>query len=272
MNKLGIIAGEGKFPILIAKEAKTKGWEVFVICAKNNAKEEDFAPFVKKVITLKLGQLGKALTFFKENSVSKAVMAGRVEHFNIFNLIPDLRTAKVLASLRDMRAKSILEAAINEFKKEGIEFQSSSLFLEKFIPQKGVLTKRKPTEEEEKNIELGKNISTTLATLDVGLTSVICDKAVIAVEAMEGTDNCILRAGQIVANNPSKNKFLTVVKVARPKQDDRYDLPIIGKGTIKSMLEARANVLAVEAGKTIILDIEEVCALADKNAIAIIAF
>ncbi len=272
MNKLGIIAGEGKFPILIAKEAYAKGWEVFVICAKNNAIEEDFKPYSVKSITLKLGQLGKAINFFKENEVQKAVMAGRVEHFNIFNLIPDLRTAKVLATLKDMRAKSILEAAINEFKKEGIKFESSSLFLEKFIPQKGVLTKRKPTEEEEKNIELGKNISTTLATLDVGLTSVICDKAVIAVEAMEGTDNCILRAGQIVAKNPGRNKFLTVVKVARPKQDDRYDLPIIGKGTIKSMIEAHANVLAIEASKTIILDIDEVCALADKNNISIIAF
>ena len=271
MNKLGLIAGEGKFPILIAKEATSKGVEVFVICAKNNAREEDFAPYAKKTITLKLGQLGKALNFFKENSVAKAVMAGRVEHFNIFNLIPDLRTAKVLASLRDMRAKSILEAAINEFKKEGIEFQSSALFLDKFIPQKGVLTKRKPTEEEEKNIELGEKISKTLATLDVGLTSVICDKAVVAVEAMEGTDNCILRAGQIVAKNPGKNKFSVVVKVARPKQDNRYDLPIIGKGTIKAMIEARANVLAIEAGKTIVLDLDEVCKLADKNNISIVA-
>ena len=272
MSKLGIIAGEGKFPILIAKEAKSKGEEIFVICVKNNAKEEDFKPYAIKTITLKIGKLGAALNFFKENEVQKAVMAGRVEHFNIFNLAADLRAAKALASLRDFRAKSILEAAINEFKKEGIEFQSTSLFLGKFIPQKGILTKRKPTTEEEKDIELGKNISKTLATLDVGLTSVICDKAVVAVEGMEGTDNCILRAGQIVAKNPSKNKFLTVVKVARPQQDDRYDLPIIGKGTIKSMIEARANVLAVEAGKTIILDIEEVCALADKNDIAIIAF
>ncbi len=272
MSKLGIIAGEGKFPILIAKEAQTKGLEVFVICVKGNAKEEDFAPYAKKSVTLKIGQLSKALNFLKENAVTKAVMAGRVEHFNIFNLIPDFRTAKVLATLKDMRAKSILEAAINEFKKEGIEIQSSAMFLEKFIPPKSILTKRKPTEEEEKNIELGQKISKTLATLDVGLTSVICDKAVVAVEGMEGTDNCILRAGQIVAQNPGKNKFLVVVKVARPKQDDRYDLPIIGKGTIKSMIEAKANVLAVEAGKTIILDIDEVCALADKNDISIIAF
>lgn len=271
MNKLGIIAGEGKFPILIAKEAQAKGWEVFVACAKNNAVEEDFKPYSVKITTLKLGQLGKAINFFKENGVQKTVMAGRVEHFNIFNLMPDLRAAKALASLRDMRAKSILEAAINEFKKEGIEFQSTSLFLGKFIPQKGLLTKRKPTEEEEKSIELGQKISKTLATLDVGLTSVICDRAVVALEGMEGTDNCILRAGQIVAKNPGKNKSLVVVKVARPKQDERYDLPIIGKGTIKAMIEAKANVLAVEAGKTIILDIDEVCALANKHDICIVA-
>lgn len=271
MTKLGLIAGEGKFPILIAREAKNKGVQVFVLCAKNNAKEEDFKPYAAKSLTLKIGQLGKALKFLKENGVKQAVMAGRVEHFNIFNLIPDFRTARVLASLKDMRAKSILEAAIKEFKKEGIEFISSSLFLEKFIPPKSVLTKREPTKDEEKNIELGLNISKTLASLDVGLTSVLCDRAVVALEAMEGTDNCILRAGQIVAQNPSKNKSLVIVKVARPEQDDRYDLPVIGKGTIKAMIEAKAKVLAVEAGKTIILDIEEVCTLADKNYITIVA-
>ena len=271
MNKLGIIAGEGKFPLQIAGEAKSKGVDLFVICAKGNANEEDFKPYASKTITLKLGQLSKALKFFKENDVKQAVMAGRVQHFNIFNLIPDFRTAKVLASLRDMRAKSILEAAINEFKKEGIEFVSSALFLEKCIPSKSVLTKRKPTEEEEKNIELGLKVSKTLADLDIGLTSVICDKAVIAVEGMEGTDECILRAGKIVAQNPGKNKFLVVVKVARPKQDNRYDLPIIGKGTIKSMITAKAKVLAIEADKTIVLDIEEVCQLADKNDISIVA-
>lgn len=271
-TKLGIIAGEGKFPVLIAKEAASKGIEVYVAVAKENGKEEDFKDCSSKVISLKVGQLNGAIKFFKENGVDTAVMAGRVKHISIFNVMPDLRAAKVLASIKDMRAKSILQAAIDEFKKEGINFVSSSLFLDNFIAPKGVLTKRAPDEEETQSIELGLKISRTLAGLDVGLTSVICDRAVLAVEGMEGTDECIKRAGGIYASAPvNKKASIVVVKVARPDQDDRYDLPVIGKGTIRTMCEAKAKVLAVEAEKTIILDINEVVAEADKNAIAIIA-
>ena len=271
-EKLGIIAGEGKFPINIAKEANQKGVEVYVICAKNNAYEKDFTPYAKKTTTIKLGQMSSAIKFFKENGVSKAVMAGRVQHVNIFSVMPDLRTAKVLAKIKDMRAETILGAAVSEFKKEGIEFISSSSFMEKCLAQKGVLTKRAPSQEENGSIELGLKISKTMAGLDVGLTCVLCDRAVLALEAMEGTDNCIKRAGEIYASAPiGKGGSIVVVKVARPKQDDRYDLPVIGKGTIRAMKEAKAQVLAIEAQKTIILDIEEVIALADKYNICITA-
>lgn len=271
-EKLGIIAGEGKFPINIAKEAYQKGVEVYVICAKNNASEKDFTPYAKKTTTIKLGQMSSAIKFFKENAVSKAVMAGRVQHVNIFSVMPDLRTAKVLAKIKDMRAETILGAAVAEFKKEGIEFISSSSFMEKCLAQKGVLTKRAPSQEENGSIELGLKISKTMAGLDVGLTCVLCDRAVLALEAMEGTDNCIKRAGEIYASAPiGKGGSIVVVKVARPKQDDRYDLPVIGKGTIRAMIQAKAQVLAIEAEKTIVLDIEEVIALADKNNICIIA-
>ncbi len=271
-EKLGIIAGEGKFPINIAREASLKGVGVCVICTKNNAKEEDFKPYAQATITVKLGQLSNAIKFFKENGVTKAVMAGRVEHVNIFSVMPDLRSAKVLASLKDRRAEAILGAIINEFKKEGIEFISSSSFMENCLVKKGILTKRVPTDEEIKSIELGFKISKAMADLDVGLTSVICDGAVLALEAMEGTDKCIKRAGEIYATAPiGKDGSIVVVKVARPKQDDRYDLPVIGKGTIRSMIEAKAQVLAIEADKTIILDIDEVTALANKNNICITA-
>jgi DUF1009 family protein len=268
-NKLGIIAGEGKFPLLIAKEAAAKGVEVFVLGVKNNTDITSFKDYAKKITVLKLGQLGAAINFLKENGVEQAVMAGRVQHVSIFSIMPDLRAAKTLAKVRDMRAKTILSAAINEFKKEGIEFLSSSLFLENCIPQKGILTKRKPTEEEQQNIDLGYKVSKTLAELDVGLTSVLADRAVIAVEGMEGTDNCIRRAGELSDAAGNKKSSLVVVKVARPKQDDRYDLPVIGKGTIRTMIEAGAKVISVEAGKTIILDIEEVVRLANKNNIVI---
>lgn len=271
-DKLGIIAGEGKFPVLIAKEAARKGIEVYAAVAKGNGCEEDFHGCAQKIISLKVGQLNGAIKFFKENGVKTAVMAGRVKHINIFNVMPDLRAAKVLASIKDMRAKSILQAAIDEFTKEGIKFVSSALFLDNFIAKKGVLTKRAPSEIEKQNIELGLHISRTLASLDVGLTSVICDRAVMAVEGMEGTDECIKRAGNIYASAPlGKKSPITVVKVARPNQDDRYDLPVIGKGTIKAMCEAKAKTLACEAQKTIILDIDEVIAQADKNGISIIA-
>lgn len=271
-EKLGIIAGEGKFPINIAKEACQKGVEVYVICAKNNAYEKDFTPYAAAITTLKLGQMSKGINFFKEHGVKKALMAGRVQHISIFSIMPDLRTAKLLAKIRDMRADTILSTVITEFNKEGIEFISSASYIENSIAKKGVLTKRSPTQEEQKSIELGHKIAKTMSGLDVGLTCVVCDRAVLALEAMEGTDNCILRAGEIRSCAPvSKGASIVVVKVARPKQDDRYDLPVIGKGTIKSMIKAKAAVLAIEADKTIVLDIEEVCGLADKNNICIIA-
>lgn len=272
-NKLGIIAGEGKFPVLIAKEAKANGAQVYILGVKDNADMSAYESLAEKSIVLKVGQLGRAIDFLKENGVKEAVMAGRVQHTNIFNVMPDLRAAKVLAKAKDMRAKTILSTVIEEFKKEGIEFVSTVLYLQRFMPQACVLTKRVPTKDERESIELGFKISKTLATLDVGLTSVICDRAALAVEGMEGTDNCIKRAGEIykTSRDANKKRAIVVVKVARPKQDNRYDLPVIGKGTIKTMIEAGAKALAIEAGKTLVLDLEEVIELANKNNIAIIA-
>ncbi len=270
-TNLGIIAGEGKFPVLIAREAKAKGMGVFIAGAVGNAKEEDFKDCADKFVYLKLGQLGGGIKFFKENDVTQAVMAGRVQHVNIFNVMPDLRAAKTLAALRDMRPASILKAVVNEFEKEGIKFAPSYLFLEKLLPKKGLLTKRAPSEIENESIALGYKTAKTLAELDAGLTCVICDRAVVALEGMEGTDNCILRAGDLYDKaKATKESSLVIVKVARPKQDDRYDLPVIGKGTIKTMCAAKAKVLAFEAGKTLILDLEEVVSMADKNGLTVI--
>ena len=273
MNRtLGIIAGEGKYPILTAKGAAEEGWNVVVACVKGNASESDFKPYAKVTNTLRIGQLTKCIEFFKQNGVTHAIMAGRVKHINIFSLMPDMRMAKVLATLRDKRAESLLKAAIAEFKKDDIEVLSSVAFLKNCTVNAGVLTTRKPNEEEKANIDLGLKIAHTLADLDVGLTVVLSDKAVLAVEAMEGTDECIKRGGEIYKAAKSKEKKpLVIVKVARPKQDDRFDLPVIGKGTIKSMIKAGATTLAVEAGKTVVLDIEEVASLANKNNISIIA-
>ena len=269
---LGIIAGEGKYPVLSAKGANEEGWQVVVACVKGNAYESDFKPYSKAVTTLKLGQFTKCVEFLKQNGVTHVIMAGRVKHISIFSLIPDMRMAKVLATLRDKRAESLLGAAISEFKKEGIEVLSSFSFLKNCTVKAGVLTKRAPNEDEKLNIDLGLKVAHTLASLDVGLTVVLSDKAVLAVEGMEGTDECIKRGGEIYKTAKSKEKHsLVIVKVARPKQDDRFDLPVIGKGTIKTMLKVGANILAVEAGKTVVLDVEEVIEIADKNNISIIA-
>ena len=269
---LGIIAGEGKYPVLTAQGAAEEGWTVVVACVKGNAEEKDFKPYSKTITTLKIGQLSKCIEFFKQNGVTHVIMAGRVKHINIFSLIPDMRMAKVLATLRDKRAESLLNAAISEFKKDGIEFLSSFSFLKNCTVKAGILTARIPNEEEKLNIDLGLKVAHTLADLDVGLTVVLSDKAVLAVEGMEGTDECIKRGGEIYKSAKSKEKYpLIIVKVARPKQDDRFDLPVVGKGTIKTMVKAGADILAVEAGKTIILDVEEVISLADKNNISIIA-
>ena len=271
-EKLGIIAGEGKFPINIAKEACQKGVEVYVICAKNNAYEKDFTPYAAAITTLKLGQMSKGINFFKEHGVKKALMAGRVQHISIFSIMPDLRTAKLLAKIKDMRADTILSTVITEFNKEGIEFISSASYIENSVAKKGVLTKRSPTQEEQESIELGHKIAKTMSGLDVGLTCIVCDRAVLALEAMEGTDNCILRAGEIRSCAPvTKGASIVVVKVARPKQDDRYDLPVIGKGTLNSMHKAGFSVLAFEADKTLVMDLDEVIALADKYKMCLLA-
>lgn len=271
-NKIGLIAGEGKMPVYIAQKAAAKGFEVYVAGAKGNAKAEDYKNCARVFQSFRLGQLGAGIRFFKENGVTRVVMAGRVQHTSIFtNLMPDLRGAKFLASLKNMQTKNILSHVMDEFKKDGIEFQNSALFLEDFMPQAGVLSARKPTEEEQKVITFGYKTAKAVAALDIGLTCVVSQNAVIAVEGMEGTDNCILRAGELYRKSAEKKSAVAVVKVARPDQDARYDLPVIGKGTLESLRRAGLGVLAFEAGKTLVLDLEEVIKLADQYNICLTA-
>lgn len=270
-NKIGLIAGEGKMPVYIARKAAAKGYEVVVAGVKGNAFAEDY-PCASVFQTMRMGQLGACIQFFKKNGVSRVIMAGRVQHTSIFsNIVPDLRGAKFLATLKTMQTKNILSRLIDEFKKDGIEFASSASFLEDFLPEKGVLSKRQPTEEEQKAIDFGFQTAKQIAGMDIGLTCVVSQSAVIAVEGMEGTDRCIRRAGELVKEGAEKKAAVAVVKVARPNQDNRYDLPVIGKGTIESVVQAGFSVLAFEAGKTLVMDLEEVVALADKHKICLCA-
>lgn len=271
-NKLGIIAGEGKMPVYIAREATEKGVEVFVVAVKGNVREEDFRGVAALFKEMRIGQLGATIKFFQENGVSQIVMAGRVQHSTIFkNLMPDLRGAKFLASLKSMQTSYLLNKIMDEFKKEGLEFVNSAMYLGHFMPKKGVLSKRKPTEEETKSVQYGYKIAKGIADLDIGLTCVVSQSAVIAVEGMEGTDNCILRAGELYKKSDEKKASVAVVKVARPDQDNRFDLPVIGKGTIESVVTAGFKVLAFEAEKTLVLDLEDVIALADKHHLCLMA-
>lgn len=270
-NKIGIIAGEGKMPVYIARNAAAKGVEVFVAGIKGNANAADY-PTARVFQTLRLGQLGACIRFFKNHGVTQVIMAGRVKHTSIFsNLMPDLRTAKALASLKNRQTKSILAGVINEFKKDGLEFISSASFLEDFLPPAGVLSARTPNEEEQKVIDFGFQTAKQLAAMDIGLTCVVSQNAVIAVEGMEGTDRCIRRAGELVREGSGKKQTVAVVKVARPNQDNRYDLPVIGKGTLESVAQAGFSVLAFEAEKTLVMDLEEVVKLADKHKICLCA-
>lgn len=271
-NKIGLIAGEGKMPVYIAQKAKAKGFEVYVAGAKGNAREEDYKNCARVFQAFRLGQLGAGIRFFKEHGVTRVLMAGRVQHTSIFsNLMPDLRGAKFLASLKNMQTKNILSRVIEEFKKDGLEFTNSALFLEDYMPKAGVLSARKPTEEEKQVIAFGYKTSKAVAALDIGLTCVVSQNAVIAVEGMEGTDRCILRAGELYRESAEKKSAVAVVKVARPNQDARYDLPVIGKGTLESLHKAGIGVLAFEAEKTLVLDLEEVIKLADKYNICLTA-
>ena len=269
---LGIIAGEGKMPLYIAREAAQKGVRVVVAALKGNAREEDFRGVAAVSCTLRLGQVNAGFKFFKQNGVRRILMAGRVQHTSIFkNLMPDLRAAKFLASLKSFKPNYLLSRVIEEFQKEGFEFVSSALFLEKFMPPKGTLTKRTPTPQEETTIAFGYKTAKAIAALDIGLTCVVSQDAVIAVEGMEGTDACILRAGELYKKSAEKKSAVAVVKVARPNQDNRFDLPVIGKGTIEALAASGIKLLAFEAEKTLVLDLEEVTTLADKNGICITA-
>ncbi len=270
-NKIGIIAGEGKMPVYIAQKASAQGVEVVVVGIKGNARADDYA-CARVFQTLRIGQMGACIRFFKQHGVTRIIMAGRVQHGSIFsNLMPDLRGAKFLTTLKTMQPKDILSSIINEFKKDGLEFVNSASFLEDFLPGPGVLSARKPTQEEQQTIDFGFQTAKQIAALDIGLTCVVSQHAVIAVEGMEGTDRCIRRAGELVREHAEKSSVVAVVKVARPDQDYRYDLPVIGKGTLESVIQAGFSVLAFEAKKTLVIDLEEVVKLANQHKICLCA-
>ena len=263
--KLGLIAGNGTFPFLVLEGAHKAGAQVAVAAIR-----EETDPNIEKVsdnVTwVGVGQLGKMLRFFKKEGVDKAIMAGQVKHVQIFSSsIPDLRMVKMLLRLPRKNTDALIGAVANELASEGIELIDSTYFLQEYLPQPGALTRRKPDERERGDIEYGLEVAHEIARLDLGQTIVVRDRACVAIEAMEGTDAVIRRAGELVRGR------LTVVKIAKPDQDMRFDVPVVGLSTIQTMIEAGATCLCLTAGKTLMFERDEMRALADKNKIAIVA-
>jgi DUF1009 family protein len=271
MDKVGLIAGSGRFPLLFAQEAKRTGAEV-VALGIPGVTDPALEGLVGQVHYFKLGQLSKPIELMKEKGVTKAVMAGKVQHASLFGgVMPDMRAAKLLMRVKDKRTDTILKAVAEEFAKDGIELIPSTTYLSNLIVQPGAVTKRKPDPTELSDIKLGWRAAKAVAGFDIGQTVVVKDGAVIAVEGMEGTDSCILRARDL-ARSQGKKPQLTVVKVAKPNQDLRFDVPIIGLDSLKVFAEASVSALALEAGSTMIFDKDEFLKKADEQKLALVAY
>jgi DUF1009 family protein len=261
----GLIAGNGNFPFLAVEGAKKQGISLSVVAIKEET-DKRIEEVADKVLWVGIGQLGKMISFFKKENVTKAMMCGQVKHVQIFSgAFPDLRMAKMLWNLPRRNTDSLIGGIADELAKDGIELVDSTFFLQDHLAHEGVLTRRKPSEVELGNIEYGLKVANEIARLDLGQTIVVRAKACVAIEAMEGTDAVIKRAGEL-----AKGK-LTVVKVAKPNQDMRFDVPVVGVPTIRNMIAAGATCLCVTPGKTLIFDKTEMLKLADDHKICVVA-
>lgn len=263
--KFGLIAGNGQFPFMVLEGARQSGADMVVAAIREETNPE-IEKLADRVNWIGIGQLGRMIRFFKEEGVEKAIMAGQVKHVQIFSrAIPDARMLKVLLRLPRRNTDSLIGAIAAELQSEGIELVDSTCFLQDYLPRPGVLTRRKPDEHEQEDIEYGLEIAHEIARLDLGQTIVVRAKACVAIEAMEGTDQTIRRAGSLV------KRGLTVVKIAKPNQDMRFDVPVVGIPTIETMVEAGATCLCITAGKTLMFDRDAMIELANKKKIAIVA-
>ncbi len=279
-NKLGLIAGNGRFPFLLLDAARAHGLEVSVAAIK-----EETDPEIERraaedpaihVEWLSLGELSRLIDYFQRRGVTRATMAGQVKHKQIFSSIrPDWRLAKLLLNLSTRNTDMLLGAVAKVLADEGIELISSTAYLEPLLAPAGALTHRAPDEEERKDIEYGLSVARGVAGFDIGQTVVVAAQACVAVEAMEGTDAAITRAGALMATLDDEAstlaRRLTVVKVAKPNQDLRFDVPVIGIPTIEGMVHAHATCLAIEAGRTLLFDKAKILDKANAAGIAIIA-
>jgi DUF1009 family protein len=265
--KIGLIAGNGRFPFLVLDAARAQGHDVTIVALKdetfpelNDAAKRHGVP----IHWISIGQLGKCISLLQESNVRRAVMAGQVKHTKIFNVVPDWTAMQALKQLTSKNTDGLIGAVANVLKDKGIDLIDSTLLLTPLLAGAGVLTKRSPTQDEQKDFEFGWRIADVVAGLDIGQTIAVKHQAVVAVEAMEGTDEVIGRAGHLAGPG------VRIVKVAKPRQDMRFDVPVVGFATIQAMRVAGASALSVDAGKTLMIDGEAVVAAANDAGITIV--
>jgi len=266
-NSWGLIAGNGRFPFLVLQGARSQGIEMAVIAIKEEA-DPELAALARKLHWVSLGELSKTIDLLHQEGVTQAVMAGQVKHNKIFSAIrPDWKLAKLLFALPKKNTDSLIGAVARVLEDEGIRLVDSTVFLKPLLSELGVLTSRAPSEEESSDMAYGLGLARKIADMDIGQTIVVSSQACVAVEAMEGTDETIARAARIAAGKP-----LVVVKVSKPKQDMRFDVPVVGLPTIATMKACGATALAIDARRTLLFDREALIAAADQARIAIRAF
>jgi DUF1009 family protein len=268
LARIGIIAGNGRFPFLALQGARSLGHDVTVVAVKEEAfpeLEQAAHDASASYHSVSLGHLGKCIKILKEDRVAQAVFAGQVKHSKIFSgIIPDMTLLSVLTRLKARNTDALISAVADVMRDRGIEFLDSTVFLGPLLAKAGQLTRRAPTSAEQDDIDFGYRAADAIAGLDVGQTIVVKDKAVVAVEAMEGTDEVIARAGRLAGQG------LRVIKVAKPKQDMRFDVPVIGTATIEQMAAAGATAMSIDAERTLVIDGDRVFVGADAAGIAIV--
>ena len=276
--RYGLIAGNGRFPFMVVAGARRAGVALSVAAIREET-DPSIEDEVERLIWVGIGQLGKMINFFKGEGVEKAIMAGQVKHVQIFSrAVPDARMLRMLLKLPRRNTNSLIGAVAAELASEGIDLIDSTYFLQDYLPTPGNLTNRKPNAAERADVEYGQEIAREMAGLDLGQTIVVSGKACVAIEAMEGTDETIRRAGELLGGGGQARKrlrltsgALTVLKLSKPDQDMRFDVPVIGVPTIETMIAAGATCLCISAGKTLMFDRDEMIAMANKNKLAILA-
>ena len=267
--KLGLIAGNGQFPFLVLDAARSLGHDITIVAIKDEAFPELEAAAARSpaapVHWVNLGQVGKCIELLERAGCSQAVMAGQVKHTKIFGgVLPDLTALAVIKRWKTRNTDTLIAAVADVMREHGIELLDSTAFLAPLLAKPGTLTRRAPTERERSDLDFGYRMADTIASLDIGQTICVKDRAVVAVEAMEGTDEAITRAGRLAGSG------VCVVKVAKPNQDMRFDVPVVGVATIDAMRGAGATVLSIDAGKTLLLDGAAMIDAADAAGIAIV--